>query len=179
MSKLLTSIIAAAALSFTNLASAAVIQHDTGSHTWAFGQGGASYSDFDRAEFLFDAEFVDTITISNAGWGYAHIHSGGEEMIVSVLNGSNWVNVFSAPTDWASYLKDVFANPITFSGMTISGLRLDSNMPVGYHYHGVEAGMTYALSGTPSDVPEPASIALFGIAAASALAARRRQNKSK
>lgn len=175
MPKLFAGVLTAALLSFANLAQASVITHNTGTFSAAFGTlTGYSYADFDRAEFWFASEYVDTITIANAGNGLAHSHNGGEQILVEVFNGTSWVNVFTAPTGSLSYLRDVFANPITFQGMNISGLRLDSNLWVDQHYHGIQANMTYTLSGTAQDVPEPVSLALFGIAAAAACAARRR-----
>lgn len=147
------------------LASATIITHGTGgSYSESDGVLIDSYSDFDRAEFLFGPEYVDTITINNTGSGLAHDHGTGAVSELEVFDGTHWVTVFATASGSGVMLSDMFQNPVTFSGMTISGLRLDTSSYVGEMYHGVSAGMTYELSGTPpANVPEPASIALLAL----------------
>jgi hypothetical protein len=147
------------------LASATTITHSVGgSYTENNGAFGDSYSDFDRAQFMFASEYVDTITISNFGNGLAHDHGTGAVSELQVYDGSNWLTVFSAASGTGINLSDMFANPITFTGMNISGLRLDSSSYVGEMYHSVNGAMTYELSGTPTaNVPEPASLALVAL----------------
>lgn len=160
-------------LGLAQATSAAVVTHSSGS----FNTG--SSSDFDRATFSIAQQYADTITVSNFGFGYAHDHgyAGGTKLGLDVFNGSSWINIFNytIPTAQSVNLSSVFANPITFTGLNISGFRLDSAPFNSQTYHNVNSAMTYTITGTPpSRVPEPSSIALLGLGAA-LLAARRKK----
>lgn len=142
-------------------ASALVITHGSSGGTFT----GFNSQNFDRAEFLFGQEYVDTITLANFGSGFAHDHSSSALAEVDVFDGSNWINVFASSLGGANSsvsLASLFASPISFSGMNISGLRLDSSQPVNQMYHSVNSGMTYTLTGAVS-VPEPATLGLLGL----------------
>jgi opacity protein-like surface antigen len=180
MKKLFTLIAAVSLSVLAQLASASVITHGVGG-TYTETYAGVDYTDsydaFDKAQFTFAPEYVDTITLANFGDGYAHNHSTGASSQLQVFDGSTWSTVFSYVANDDTYLSDIFANPVTFGGKTISGVRLNSTDYVGYMYHSVNYDMTYELSGTePSNVPEPASIALFGLGIAGLAGLRRRRN---
>jgi hypothetical protein len=95
--------------------------------------------------------------------------------LLDVYNGSKWVNVFSSGSITSSAdVSAIFANPVTFTGMNISGLRLHSSIYVGNAFHQVSGATTYALFGTPAEVPEPATALLLGLGAAGIVALRRK-----
>lgn len=177
MKKILTCLLACTLAVLAQSASASVLTHGSGgTYTVDNGASPGSSSEFDRAEFMFAAEYVDTITIANAANGYTHDHSTGAPAKLEVYNGTNWLTVFSAPATVDTNLSDMFANPVTFAGMNISGLRLNTDVYVGYAFHSIDSGMTYDMSGTaPSNVPEPGSIALLGLGFAGMAALRRRK----
>lgn len=149
-------------------ASAIVITHGSsgGTFTQNNGLSSANSSNFDRAEFNFAQEYVDTITLGNFGVGLAHDHNISALAEVDVFDGSNWINVFASSLGGSNSsitLASLFASPISFSGMNISGLRLDASQPVNQMYHNVNSGMTYTLTGAVSSVPEPATLGLLGL----------------
>lgn len=165
-----------AAASFAN---ASVINHTSGTFgvTYPGGQTseGYPYSDFDFARFTFASEYVDTIVVSAPSFGHIHSHGTPVSAMLDVYNGSRWINVFtSAPVSNFAYLADIFANPIEFSGMNISGLRLGSSIYVDQAFHSVTPNTTYTLSGTPSEVPEPGTMLLIGLGMAGVAAMRRK-----
>ena len=176
MKKILTCLLACALAALAQSASASVITHGTGG-TYTEGPGIIdSSSEFDRAQFMFASEYVDTITIAHTGNGYTHDHGTGAPAKLEVYNGTNWLTVFSAPATSDTYLSDMFAAPVTFAGMNISGLRLNTDAWVGYAFHNIDSSMTYNMSGTaPSNVPEPGSIALLGLGFAGMAALRRKK----
>jgi hypothetical protein len=174
--KTLFNLIAAISLSIVaQLASASVITHGVGG-SYSDSGFGDYYDAFDTAEFHFASEYVDTITLANFADGYAHNHGSGASSDLQVFDGNHWNTVFSFVANDDTYLSDIFANPVTFAGMNITGLRLNASDSVGYMYHNVNYDMTYTLSGTPSDLPEPTSIALLGLGIAGMTSLRRRRN---
>lgn len=150
-------------------ASALVITHGSSGGTFTHNNGlSPAYSQlFDRAEFLFSQEYVDTITLDNFGSGVAHDHHNSSALAeVDVFDGSNWINVFTSSLGGSNSnitLESLFVSPISFSGMNISGLRLDASQYTGWMYHNVNLGMTYKLTGAVSSVPEPAMLGLLGV----------------
>jgi len=152
---------------------AAVVTHGSGgAFTVNNGTVSAPNSQyFDRAQFLFATEWADTLTISNIpSAADAHIHALGEILEVDVYDGGSWVNIFSyngLPTSGLDQSLDtIFTAPIHFTGMHISGLRLD----VGGTAAGNNAQMYHRVAGTMTytTTPEPATltlVALGGIAA--------------
>lgn len=153
------------AAAFALNANALVITHGSAGGTFSVNNGAAlsSMNNFDRAEFTFAGTFVDTITLANFGGGFAHDHNTGARAKVDVFDGTSWINVFTsgalASTD---YLSNLFAQPISFTGMTITGLRLDATQPINQMYHSVSNDMTYTLTGAVA-VPEPATLGLLGL----------------
>jgi hypothetical protein len=177
MKKLLSLIASLSLVAVAQLASASTIVHGVdGTYTYFNGTGVADSSDFDRAEFTFASEYVDTITVANFGIGYAHDHGTNYTSDLQVFNGTNWITVLSISAGNDTPLSDMFSNPVTFAGMNITGMRLDSSGDVGNMYHQVNSSMTYELAGTPSsNVPEPTSIALMGLGIAGIATLRRRK----
>ncbi len=169
-------IICALILMVSGVAQASIITHGSsgGTFTQNNGLSSASFAHFDRAEFLFSSEYVDTITIANTGSGYAHNHGSAAVSTVDVFDGTGWVNVFTSSSLVGNVpLSTLFASPITFSGMMISGLRLDASSPVSQMYHFANSAMTYTLTGTRA-VPTPAPLALLGLGMLVALVVRRK-----
>ena len=149
-----------------------------------FTQGSASTdsgynADFDVSTFMFAPELVNTITVANAVFGYAHSHGDSTDQTLEVYDGANWniVNQFTLNTDGTdAYLADIFSNPVTFTGQLISGLRLSETNLVGYTYHNIDQNMTFTTSDTGS-VPEPTTVALLGLGLLGFAIARRKSAK--
>lgn len=162
-------------VAMAQLASANTITHGVGgTYTVSNGSNVVGSTDFDRAEFTFASEYVDTITIANTGSGFAHDHGNGALSDLQVYNGINWITVLSTASGNNTTLSKMFSMPVMFSGMNITGMRLDSSIPVGYMYHFINSGMTYTLT-TTNNVPEPTSIALMGLGIVGMAALRRRR----
>ena len=134
---------------------------------------------FDVSSFMFAPEFSSSISVANAGKGIVHNHGDFSQGTLEIYNGINWIIVdqfaVGAEYNYDTFLGDIFANQIDFAGQMISGFRLSNTEYVGMMYHNVEAGMTFKTSGT--EVPEPASIALFGLGLLGFAAARRKSAK--
>lgn len=150
-------------LGVAQAAHAIVVTHGVGGvYTHNNGLSTANFSSFDRAEFMFAPEFVDTITLAGFGGGTAHDHGNGARAELEVFDGSSWITMFqSGPLFGNVPLSSLFASPVTFAGLTISGLRLDASQRVSVMYHSVAAQMTYTTSGVPA--PAPATAALLGV----------------
>jgi len=118
---------------------------------------------FDWATIMFTSQYTDTITLGNMLSGYAHHHGNTDlDTMLNVFDGSTWINVFRADILAGNILlSSLYSSPITFTGMTISGIRLTGNYSVHQMYHSVSTNMTYTLSGTP--VPEPSTLAIFAL----------------
>jgi hypothetical protein len=173
-------VVAAALLLTASFANASVVQHTSGTfgvtYPWGQTNEGYPYSDFDFAKFTFASEYADKIVVSSPSYGQMHSHGSPVSAMVDVYNGTNWINVFtSAPVSNYAYLADIFANPIEFSGMNISGLRLSSSIYVDQAFHSVAYNTTYTLSGTPAEVPEPGTMLLIGLGVAGVAAMRRKK----
>lgn len=72
-------------------------------------------------------------------------------------------------------LSSIFASPITFSEMSVSGVRLSSTAFVGNAFHFVSDSMTYTVSNDPvrgGTIPVPSGLALGGMALAMLWGAR-------
>ena len=151
---------------FVGSVNAGLITHGSSGGVFTDNNGASTTNsaNFDWAEFTFATEFVDTVSIANFGSGITHDHSTGALSLLDVFDGSSWVNVFtSSPLVGNVQLSSLFASPISFTGMNISGLRLASTQSVNQMYHSVNSGMTYTLSNEKVTVPEPAAIALLGL----------------
>ena len=134
-------------------------------------------SDFDVSSLTFAPEFVDSISITKTAQGFGHDHGTGAQGLLQIYNGVNWVTVDQFALGSGTSLSTIFANPVTFMGEMISGLRLSGTGPVHQMYHSIDPNMTFTTSGTASAVPEPASIALFGLGLLGFAAARRKSAK--
>lgn len=174
----LKSVIATLCLVFAQAANAGVILHSSSTTDTGF------RSDFDDATMLFAAETADTISLANFGTGLFHDHSSVDysRAELELFNGTAWINVFTSGDVGAANvaLSSLFASPIVFAEMAVSGIRLSSTIPVFNAFHLVSDSMSYTLSNDPSigngtPVPEPTTIALLGLGLLGAAAARRRK----
>lgn len=172
-------LVLAATLALTaSFASASVVQHTSGTfgvmYDGVSNSGGRWSSDFDVAEFHFASEYVDTIQVSSPH-GYLHSHGAPVSALLDVYNGTNWINVFTSGTTHYANIFDIFANPVHFDAMNITGLRMRSSSYVDQAFHWVSSDTTYTLSGTPAEVPEPSSMLLIGLGIAGVAAMRRKK----
>lgn len=137
----------------------------------------SSNSYFDTASFMFTPEFVDTISIANTAQGFGHNHGGLSQGLLEIYDGTTWIIVDQFVLGNQAFFSTTFSSPVTFVGDVISGLRLTDTLHVGYAYHDVSSNMTYTISGTPSNVPEPATIALLGLGMLGIATSRRKSAK--
>lgn len=170
-------LILAATLAVTaSFAQASVVDHTSGNYGVTYlGQDYEYYSssDFDYARFSFASEYADKIVVAGSS-GYLHAHGAPVSALLDVFDGKTWVNVFTSTPTYYESLASIFANPVEFKGMNISGLRLSSSAYVDQAFHGVASDTTYTLSGTPAEVPEPGTMLLLGLGMAGVVAMRRK-----
>ena len=125
-------VLALSLLSFP--ASAIVITQcsSPGTFTQNNGASPANCSNFDRAEFTFAGVFANSIQISNFGANAIFdIHGPSRMAEVDVLILGVWTNIFTSVSyNVSTLLSTVLAAPMPFIGATITGLRLDVNLPV-------------------------------------------------
>lgn len=161
-------------------AQASVITH--GSSGGVFLRGGSDA--YDSATFRFANEYADTLTLGSFDANamvHTHFSQPNYDWMTDVfdVNTNSWVNIasFRITSVLGHKFFNLYASPISFSGLTISGLRTYSSIPVWPAAHFVKNDLTYTFSGTNpgSSVPEPASFMLLGLGLAGMAYARKKK----
>ncbi|KGJ96190.1 PEP-CTERM sorting domain-containing protein [Colwellia psychrerythraea] len=152
-------------LSVSCLANATLILGTSGSAIY-YPSNAASSSNFDRIEFLFASEYVDTITLANFSSGALfHDHGSAQAAVIEILTTSGWMNIFSSAisNNVNISILSLYASPVIFTGTMVTGIRMDvsQHTQVSAAYHGLGTSWTINTSGT--QVPEPSTLAIFAL----------------
>ena len=130
-----------------------------------------SSSDFSAGTIMFAGFQADQLfDITDTGTAIFHNHSGANQTITLDLhvNGS-WQNIFSRVIPVSDGLDHLIASsaeiatPINFSGGTVDGLRFGSSPFSNQTYHFFTTGLQFDLRQVGAAVPEPATLAIFGL----------------
>ena len=119
----------------------------------------------DQITYNFSSINVDTIVGSGFIVNTIHNHGNGAAMLLDLLQGGTWVNVFSynPSISWSTNFSVIFAAPISFTQLSnVTSMRLRASQPVNAMFHvGFNDPGTFNLKAT--NVPEPSTLAIFAL----------------
>lgn len=149
-----------------------------GSCNFAFGPyaGIATVSGFDQALCSVAPTTTNSIAVANfSGMVIDPSAHGPYDVVIDLHTSSGWVTVFDSP-DYAvdTLMSAILPATINFATLTVDQLRLRGTHDVSWNFHTGNGSEKFTLNDA-SVVPEPASLALFGLAIAGLAVARRRK----